>query len=164
GSGREPARIGHHPYGIAATGTADVALPVTEEASLRNILKLLRTSFGVDFSGYRDTTIRRRIMRRMVLHIKEDLGDYARHLEKDGSELEALYQDILINVTSFFREPETFEALKNSVFPQILQNKPADAPIRTWVPGCWTGQEASSLVVSALDFLGHKPGRHATSM
>src|SRR5207237_1422346 len=67
---RELARIGHHPYVIAATGTADAVLPVTEEASLRNILKLLRTSFGVDFSGYRDTTIRRRIMRRMVLHIK----------------------------------------------------------------------------------------------
>ncbi|TMH67226.1 MAG: PAS domain-containing protein [Betaproteobacteria bacterium] len=161
---RELARIGHHPYVIAATGTADVALPVTEEASLRNILKLLRTSFGVDFSGYRDTTIRRRIMRRMVLHIKEDLGDYARHLEKDGSELEALYQDILINVTSFFREPETFEALKNSVFPQILQNKPADAPIRIWVPGCSTGQEAYSLVMALLEFLEEKPGRPAIQM
>src|SRR2546423_1756971 len=92
---------------------ADGVLQLTEEAGFRNILKLLRASFGVDFSGYRDTTVRRRIMRRMVLHIKEDLADYARHLEKDGSELEALYQDILINVTSFFREPETFEALKN---------------------------------------------------
>ncbi|OLC67971.1 MAG: hypothetical protein AUH79_03800 [Betaproteobacteria bacterium 13_1_40CM_4_64_4] len=161
---RELARIGQHPYVTAATRPADAVLPVTEEASLRNILKLLRTSFGVDFSGYRDTTIRRRIMRRMVLHIKEDLGDYAQHLEKDGSELEALYQDILINVTSFFREPETFEALKNSVFPQILQNKPADAPIRIWVPGCSTGQEAYSLVMALLEFLEDKPGRPAIQM
>ncbi|HEX9276046.1 MAG TPA: chemotaxis protein CheB, partial [Casimicrobiaceae bacterium] len=161
---RELARIGHHPYVIAATRTTDAALPVTEEASLRNILKLLRASFGVDFSGYRDTTVRRRIMRRMVLHIKEDLADYAQHLEKDGSELEALYQDILINVTSFFREPETFEALKNSVFPQILQNKPADAPIRIWVPGCSTGQEAYSLVMALLEFLEDKPGRPGIQM
>ncbi len=161
---RELARIGHHPYVIAATRTTDAALPVTEEASLRNILKLLRASFGVDFSGYRDTTVRRRIMRRMVLHIKEDLADYAQHLEKDGSELEALYQDILINVTSFFRESETFEALKNSVFPQILQNKPADAPIRIWVPGCSTGQEAYSLVMALLEFLEDKPGRPGIQM
>src|SRR5947207_5378821 len=161
---RELARIGQHPYVTAATRPADAVLPVTEETSFRNILKLLRTSVGVDFSGYRDTTIRRRIMRRMVLHIKEDLGDYARHLEKDGSELEALYQDILINVTSFFREPETFEALKNSVFPQILQNKPADAPIRIWVPGCSTGQEAYSLVMALLEFLEEKPGRPAIQM
>src|SRR5436190_13089329 len=161
---RELARIGQHPYVTAATRTADAVLPVTEETSFRNILKLLRRSFGVDFSGYRDTTIRRRIMRRMVLHTKEDLADYARHLEKDGSELEALYQDILINVTSFFREPETFEALKNSVFPQILQNKPADAPIRIWVPGCSTGQEAYSLVMALLEFLEDKPGRPAIQM
>ncbi|HEY2969178.1 MAG TPA: chemotaxis protein CheB [Casimicrobiaceae bacterium] len=150
---RELARVGQHPYVTAATVAADAMLPVTEEASFRNILKLLRASFGVDFSGYRDTTIRRRIMRRMVLHIKEDLADYARHLEKDGSELEALYQDILINVTSFFREPETFEALKKRVFPEILKNKPADAPIRIWVPGCSTGQEAYSLAMALLEFL-----------
>src|SRR6266542_1992385 len=161
---RELARIGHHPYVTAATRTADAVLPVTEETSLRNILKLLRKSFGVDFSGYRDTTVRRRIMRRMVLHIKEDLGDYAQHLEKDGSELEARYQDLLINVTSFFREPETFEALKNSVFLQILQNKPSDAPIRIWVPGCSTGQEAYSLVMALLEFLEDKPGRPAIQM
>src|SRR5438552_9919919 len=156
GIAEEIARIGRHPY-VTNPPAAEHAPPVDDEAGFRKILTLLRTSFGVDFSGYRDTTIRRRILRRMVLNIKEDLADYARVLEKDSSEREALYQDLLINVTSFFREPETFEMLKQSVFPQILKNKPSEAPIRIWVPGCSTGQEAYSLAIALLEFLDDRP-------
>src|SRR5438067_8739415 len=152
GIAEEIVRIGRHPY-VATPSAVEHAPPVDDEEGFRKILMLLRSSFGVDFSGYRDTTIRRRILRRMVLNIKDDLADYARVLEKDDSEREALYQDILINVTSFFREPETFEMLKQSVFPKILKDKPADAPIRIWVPGCSTGQEAYSLAMALIEFL-----------
>ncbi len=95
----------------------------------------------------------------MVLHTKDNLADYVQHLKRDRAEVEALYQDILINVTSFFREPETFEALKESVFPEILKTKNADTPIRLWVPGCSTGQEAYSLAIALVEFLETQPVR-----
>jgi two-component system CheB/CheR fusion protein len=160
GIAEEIARIGRHPY-VTAPPSLERTPPGDDEAGFRKILMLLRNSFGVDFTGYRLTTIRRRIMRRMVLNIKEDLAEYARVLEKEGSEREALYQDILINVTGFFREPEAFEALKQTAFPEILKNKPPDAPIRIWVPGCSTGQEAYSLLMALLEFLDDKRGTPA---
>jgi two-component system CheB/CheR fusion protein len=132
GIAEELARVGHHPYVTASATVSDVAPPRDEEVAFHKILSLLRGSFGVDFSAYRDTTIRRRIMRRMVLHVDEHLADYAWYLQKDRSELEALYQDILINVTGFFREPAAFDALKQSSFPEILKNKP---PVRQSASG-----------------------------
>jgi len=153
---RELARIGQHPYVTKPEALGERGGPAAEEASFRKILSLLRATYGVDFSAYRDTTIRRRMMRRMVLSIKEDLGEYARFLEKNRQELDALYHDILINVTSFFREPETFEALKQSVFPEILKGKPSGAPLRIWAPGCSTGQEAYSLAMALVEFLEDK--------
>ena len=71
--------------------------------------------------------------------------------------MKSLYEDILINVTSFFREPEAFEALKRLVFPEIMRNRGADEPIRIWVPGCATGEEAYSLAISLLEYLGDRP-------
>ncbi|HEX9302399.1 MAG TPA: chemotaxis protein CheB [Casimicrobiaceae bacterium] len=153
---RELARIARHPY-VTMPEAGGRVPPVDDEASFRRILSLLRGAFGVDFSAYRDTTIRRRIMRRMVLHVKDNLADYAQHLEKESAELDALYQDILINVTSFFREPETFETLKQSVFPEIVKNRPPGAPIRIWVPGCSTGQEAYSLAIALSEYLDDLP-------
>src|SRR5208283_70534 len=78
-------------------------------------------------------------------------------LRKTPPEVEALYQDILINVTSFFREPQAFEVLKQSVFPEILETKSQDTPIRVWVPGCSTGQEAYSLAIALVEFLATQP-------
>ncbi|MGH8565180.1 MAG: CheR family methyltransferase [Gammaproteobacteria bacterium] len=121
----------------------------------------MRSSFGVDFSAYRDTTVKRRITRRMVLHTKDSLADYAKHLERDRAEIDALYEDILINVTSFFREPEAFEAIKTRVFPQIIEGKDPNTPIRIWVPGCSTGQEAYLLAIALSEFLEDKPVRPA---
>ena len=95
----------------------------------------------------------------MVLHTKDNLAEYIEYLRKDPSEVEALYQDILINVTSFFREPQTFEVLKESVFPEILKTKSQDTPIRVWVPGCSTGQEAYSLAIALVEFLEQQPVR-----
>jgi two-component system CheB/CheR fusion protein len=150
---RELARIGRRPF-VAPTWTADPgSAAVTEEDSFRKILALLRVTAGVDFTWYRDTTIKRRITRRMVLHTRESLADYSRLLEHNPEEVEALYNDLLINVTSFFRDPETFEVLKQRVFPEILKGKTSSTPLRIWVPGCSTGQEAYSLAIALLEHL-----------
>src|SRR5579871_4921831 len=156
---RELTRIGQHPYLSPAPTAQHATAAVAEENGFKKILALLRSSIGVDFSGYRDKTINRRILRRMVVHTKESVADYARFLEKDRAEIEALYQDILINVTSFFRDPETFEALTQRVFPEILKAKDAGTPNRIWAPGCSTGQEAYSLAIALVEFLDEKPVR-----
>ncbi len=152
--GQELTRIGRHPYLVPAQ--ADDGQATDEKDQYKKILSLLCSVAGVDFTAYRDTTIKRRIMRRMVLHTKEALADYIHLLENDRSEVEALYHDLLINVTSFFREPETFEALKVSVFPELLKAKESNPLIRIWVPGCSTGQEAYSLAIVLLEFLSDK--------
>ncbi len=115
---------------------------------------------GVDFSTYRDTTIRRRIMRRMMLQAKESFGDYAALLDKTPGEVEALYNDILINVTAFFRDPQVFKSLAAEVFPEIMKDRKVDNPVRVWVPGCSTGQEPYSLAMALLEFM-EKTGKHA---
>lgn len=156
----ELARIGQHPY-VAPDQAAEEGARSTAEDDLhfKKVLEILRSTFRVDFSAYRETTVRRRILRRMVLHTKDNLADYYQHLKRDSAEVEALYQDILINVTSFFRDPETFEALKESVFTEILKTKNPDTPIRVWVPGCSTGQEAFSLAIALVEFLDTQPVR-----
>ncbi len=90
----------------------------------------------------------------MMLHQMEKLEDYVRLLRENAEEVKNLYEDILINVTSFFREPEAFEALQQVVFPEILRNRAEDEAIRIWVPGCASGEEAYSLAISLLEFLG----------
>ncbi len=156
---RELGRIARHPY-VVMPEAFEAGLPLAgEEAHYRKILALLRASAGVDFSAYRDTTIKRRIMRRIVLHTKNGLEEYIKLLENDAVEADALYHDLLINVTSFFREPETFEELKTSVFPALLKNKKSGALIRIWVPGCSTGQEAYSLAMALLECVDETPIR-----
>ena len=166
----ELARLGRHPYlaGAAAgsgkgdgkdSGYADEPIGRDNADHFRAVLSLLRAAHGVDFTAYRDTTIKRRIMRRMMLHGGASLGAYAERLRGERGELDALFQDILINVTKFFREPEVFEALKVRVFPSLLAQRQGDTPIRMWVPGCSTGQEAYSLAIALLEFLDDKPVR-----
>jgi len=150
------AEIGRHPYLSAA--------PVSEEEEdaeeeFRNILATVQSVTGLDFSHYRDTTIRRRISRRMALHTQPSLANYVRLLCEDRSEVEALYRDLLINVTSFFRDPEMFEALRERIVPQIVESKPHSEPIRIWVPGCSTGQEAYSLAMMFAECLDGRPYR-----
>ena len=152
------ARIGRHPY-LSPDPREDGAPAAAEEDLFKKVLDLLHASSGVDFRDYRETTIRRRILRRMVLHTRQELADYVRLLEEDASEVEALYEDILINVTRFFREPETFEELKRSVFPAILKARTTAAPIRIWVPGCSTGQEAYSLAMALSEVLEERAAR-----
>src|SRR5262249_48691016 len=129
------------------------------EAQYKRILSIIRAVKGVDFSQYRDTTIKRRIMRRMALHGQRTLVDYARLLDGNRPEAEALYQDLLINVTSFFRDPEMFESLKTRVFPEMIKSKFPSAPVRVWVPGCSTGQEAYSIAMTLVEFFDERPVR-----
>ena len=99
--------------------------PVEENNGLNSIFQLLRRSAGVDFTHYRKTTILRRIQRRMMVHKIERINDYVRYLQTNPAEINALYQDMLINVTSFFRNPKTFDALKTTVFPSLMKNRDA---------------------------------------
>jgi two-component system, chemotaxis family, CheB/CheR fusion protein len=157
GIAQELTRLGRHPY-MGASGLRDLSgvapAPVSEEedrASLDRILALLRKGSGADFGAYRKTTLRRRVARRMLVNGIETLDAYARHLEGDPSEIQALYQDCLITVTSFFRDPEVFEALSEQVFPLLLKDRPSGAPLRVWVPGCATGEEAYSIAVCLVE-------------
>jgi len=120
---------------------------------LNPIFVVLRAATGIDFTYYKPNTILRRIKRRMALHGLENLKDYARRLRQDSSEAKILAQDFLINVTSFFREPETHRKLKEIVFPALLKNRQRDDPIRIWIPGCSTGEEAYSFAMSLTEFL-----------
>ena len=121
--------------------------------ALTTIFALLRSATGVDFSRYKHRTLDRRIQRRMLLYKLEQLEDYAVYLQAHPAEVKALYEEILIHVTSFFRDPEAFELLKTRVFPAITQNKSAEFPIRIWVAGCSTGEEVYSIAICLLEFL-----------
>lgn len=134
----------------------ETSAPLDEDGFV-SVLALLRNKKRVDFSQYRDSTLRRRIVRRMTLRHKESLAAYARLLESDANEVDALYQDVLINVTSFFRDPEVFDTLKRDIFPEIAKGKPSGVPIRIWVTGCSSGQEAYSLAILLLEYLADLP-------
>ena len=149
--GIELGRLGRHPY-IAPPLLHTEGETVATQEGMNRILALLWKATGVDFTQYKPNTIRRRILRRMALRRMDNLDAYATKLRSDSVELHALYEDILINVTEFFREPETFEALKKMVFPKIVASRLDDDPIRIWVPGCSSGEEVYSL----LEFLEEK--------
>ncbi len=152
--GEELGRVGSHP--AFASAAEPGALPGASDLNLEPILSVLRASTGVDFSNYRKTTIRRRIQRRMVLHRVADLASYAERLRKDKEEVGALFEDILITVTAFFRDSEAFDLLRTKVFPEVLENRTSDKPIRIWVPGCSTGEEVYSLAMTLFDVMGEK--------
>ncbi|MBF0326733.1 MAG: PAS domain-containing protein [Alphaproteobacteria bacterium] len=126
-------------------GAAPPALATV--GSMNQIMMTLRSVTGHDFSGYKKSTIGRRIERRMAQHNIEDAEVYARFLKNQPAEAHALFRELLINVTSFFRDPEAFETLKNEVLPQILADKPDGYILRVWVAGCATGEEAYSIAM-----------------
>ena len=160
GIAQELARIARDPYlrepkesEMEETSTEE-ALEAEEVQDLGMLFAALRTATGVDFSHYKRTTILRRIRRRMLVHQMDKLSDFHSYLKKNPGEVAALYQDLLINVTEFFRNPEVFEFLTSEVFPKIIKDRPADQPIRLWASGCSSGEEAYSLAIALLEFLG----------
>jgi two-component system, chemotaxis family, CheB/CheR fusion protein len=147
------ASISRHPYVTSPLPTAATAdLPGGKDA-LAKIFSLLRATTRVDFTHYKHTTIKRRIFRRMALYRLEEFDDYVRYLQENPTELQALYQEILINVTSFFRDAAAFEVLKQKVLPALLKGRAPDSPIRIWVAGCSTGEEAYSIAICLLESL-----------
>ncbi|HBA59447.1 MAG TPA: hypothetical protein DCZ92_01220 [Elusimicrobia bacterium] len=124
------------------------------EEAMNGILALLHGSKGVEFEFYKQATLRRRIQRRMMLRRVREPEKYLRMLKADSGEMEQLYSDILISVTAFFREPDSFRALKSAIYPRLLKDRPSTVPIRIWVPGCSTGEEAYSHAINLAEFLG----------
>jgi two-component system, chemotaxis family, CheB/CheR fusion protein len=110
------------------------------ENALKKVFILLRAQTGHDFSMYKPSTINRRIERRMAVHHIDSIGDYVKYLQQMPAEVETLFRDLLIGVTSFYRDPEAFSSLENQVIPGLFANKPAGAVIRVWVVGCSTGE------------------------
>ena len=153
GIARELVRIAGHPYVNQSLPSAAGPGPAEGAADVSAVLRVLRTATGVDFSQYKAASVRRRIARRMLVQKIDDLGTYASYLRHTPHEAQALCDDILIKVTAFFRDPEGFEALRRSVFPSLVKERAADEPIRIWVPGCATGEEAYSLVICLMEFL-----------
>ncbi len=164
GIAQELRRIAQHPYVFSADSGRGEGLPadpspILESAGqegLHQLLRLLRVASGVDFTCYRQNTIQRRITRRMTLCKMDSLADYIRYLQAHSEELDALYHDLLIKVTGFFRDPGTFEVLKSEVFPAIMRDRTAKMPVRIWVPGCATGEECYSIAICLLEILGDR--------
>ncbi len=176
---KELQRIQHHPYSIpdayrkleepGAERLGEEAhveeqgkepvLPAASRIHTKHfsaVLAQLRKSSGVDFSQYKPNTVHRRALRRMVLLKIDSLRDYASYLKEHPEEGEKLFDDVLISVTSFFRDFEVFEALKTEVYPAIVKDKGNNGVIRMWAPGCSTGEETYSLAMTLLEFLGDR--------
>jgi two-component system CheB/CheR fusion protein len=154
---RELERISQHPSLKVEPNPAIIQHGSPEEPQLSRIFTLLQMAVGVDFRGYKIGTIRRRIGRRIILQRQPGLEAYVSFLEAHRSEVVALYEDILINVTSFFRDPKTFLAIENQLLPPILEGRSFDLPIRVWVPGCSTGEEVYSIAMSLVEAVSKCP-------
>jgi two-component system CheB/CheR fusion protein len=170
------------PRSAIATGIADLVLPVRDLATrlvtlirskhngddqhvddelLRRLLAHVRVRTGHDFSKYKRSTILRRIMRRMQVTRAEDLTSYYEFLRDNPEEAQALLADLLISVTTFFRDADAFEALKQQVIPQVLDGKDMSENVRVWVPGCATGEEAYSVAMILLEEASRREVRPA---
>ncbi|MEO5771702.1 MAG: PAS domain S-box protein [Burkholderiaceae bacterium] len=130
--------------------------PTDEDQGFQRVLSLLRNHCGVDFTLYRSSTIQRRIARRMLLCRQDTLPGYAEFLRGNAKELDTLFSDVLISVTSFFRNPDAFEVLQREVLPKLLAQR-GDGPLRVWVLGCSTGQEAYSIAMAFVEAAEKEP-------
>jgi two-component system CheB/CheR fusion protein len=156
--GGELERLSRHPY-VVAQGRSEGAPPERlpdNERRLAEVFDLLRQQVGVAFSGYKRTTVLRRIERRMALRRVGTFEEYARALRGDPGEARALARDMLIHVTSFFRDPDAFVALQQEVFPGLVRARGDSDAIRIWVPGCSTGEEVYALAICLLEALGKR--------
>ena len=147
----ELAAIASHPYPAVPGRGPETELAVGD--ALTKLVALLRAAKGIDFSQYKSPTVQRRIMRRIVLTRVSDLERYLEFVRTTPNELDALFNDLLINVTEFFRDPAVFATLKETAFPAILKDRKARMPIRVWIPGCSTGEEVYSIAISLVEYL-----------
>jgi two-component system CheB/CheR fusion protein len=149
---KELATLIRHPYSVSSPND----YLAEHKPDLRKIHLLMYSKHGVDFSYYKQTTIYRRIMRRMALNRINDVGTYLEMLKENKTEVDALYQDLLITVTNFFRDEEMYRALTSKILPALTKGRKINDPIRIWIPGCATGEEAVSFAVVLLEYLGEK--------
>src|SRR5437868_13556002 len=160
---REIERISNHPYirGPMSDPEEIEKAAYKQADDLGRIFLSLKKQTGVDFSAYKETTLIRRIHRRMALHRLEKMSQYARFIRDNKKETEALFDDLLINVTRFFRDEAVFRALNKRFLPALLKNKSKERhpELRVWVPGCASGEEVYSLAISILETLGSKPSK-----
>jgi two-component system CheB/CheR fusion protein len=148
GIARELVRIARH----AAATEVGQRLPKPE---LDQLFALLRVGHDIDFAHYKPNTVERRIRRRMAVHKADTLAEYVAILRAQQAEVEQLYREILIRVTGFFRDPEVFETLQRDVVPEMIRGRSSANPLRIWVPGCATGEEAYSLAILMLEAAGN---------
>ena len=148
----ELARLSKHPL-IKNNGVKNGEEDLVENNNpdLKIILNILHKATSVDFSVYKMNTIKRRIIRRMLLYKITQLNEYAKLLSQKKEEIDILYQDLLINVTSFFRDTETHKYLKETLFPKLLKRKKIGESLRIWVPACATGEEVYSIAMMLLE-------------
>ncbi|MFL6450241.1 MAG: chemotaxis protein CheB [Bryobacteraceae bacterium] len=152
--GKELARLAQHRFLLTPKpGVAEVETLPHGDGDLKRILAQVQANTKVDFSQYKPTTILRRIGRRMMVLRIEHLAEYASQLQHKPSEIQELYKDLLISVTSFFRDPGTFEALTSLLSSSLDAREEKGEAIRVWVPGCATGEEVYSLAISLHEFL-----------
>jgi two-component system, chemotaxis family, CheB/CheR fusion protein len=151
----ELARIEKHPYIARVPTRPDELLGPASPSDIHELFAMLRNAKGVDFTHYKQSTLQRRIKRRMVVNQVELLEEYLKFIKRNPKELDELYRDVLIHVTGFFRDPGAFDSLRKEVFPSLVQNrKPVNWPIRVWIPGCSTGEEAYSVAIALLECMG----------
>ena len=130
-------------------------------SAMQKIFILIRGRTGHDFSFYKKSSVNRRIERRLNLNQIEDLSGYVLYLERNPAEIDQLFKDLLINVTSFFRDPEAFTLLREKYLPKLISEKPNGEVIRVWVPGCSTGEEAYSIAMILKDSIDRLKSRVA---
>ena len=151
----EISSIAKHPEITRQKIESEESKPQEVENNQQAIFTMLRAAFGVNFANYKKTTINRRISRRMILNNIETLSRYVEFLRKHPEEQQALFDNMLINVTDFFREPNTFLCLKE-VFPELAGRKQHSQTIRVWIPGCSTGEEVYSMAIALTEFIEEK--------
>jgi two-component system, chemotaxis family, CheB/CheR fusion protein len=151
---REVGRLSKTSYLVSSDNILPDNTSEDRDSILKKIFRLLWNKTGVDFIHYKHNTINRRINRRMLFHRINSLSEYLNYLKGNPEEIHTLYKDLLINVTNFFRDPDSFEALKKSVYPEFNGDYSYDSQIRIWIPGCSTGEEVYSIAISILEYFG----------
>ncbi|WP_020588479.1 chemotaxis protein CheB [Desulfobacter curvatus] len=151
--------IQYFSHAVPRSQDTPAGLPFKEESWIHKIYAILRSHVGHDFSSYKLNTILRRINRRMSLNHISRHEIYVRYLRENPEEIDALFRELLIGVTNFFRDPESFEVLKTDVLPDLLGSLRPDATFRAWIPGCSTGEEVYSLAIILKEVLDKNPNR-----
>ncbi len=138
--------------------TAEPSTPLPTQHGMAAVYQMLQSEFGLDFKDYKPSTVTRRIERRLQMSRVEDIDDYVARLRNEREELDILYRDLLIGVTRFFRDEDAFELLQHRVLPELLKLQPIDKPLRVWVAGCATGEEAYSIAILLHELGAGLPG------